>query len=98
MFDTARTQVEQAGLDTSTLTIWLVNDVPSRLVWRGTRWRIVDTPTPIGSDDDAIWHPALTHPPAGWSGWRFAATDGHETRVLDVRPYGSHWQLLAAYD
>lgn len=97
MFDTIHSTVEQAGLDTTSLTIWLLDGVPIRLFWRGRRWRVVDTPTRIGSAD-AVWHPALTHPPAGWSGWRFAASDGATTQVLDVRAIGSGWQLLAAYD
>ena len=96
MFDTAASAVEQAGLD-RTLTIWLTAGLPVRVFWRGRRWRVIDTPTVISSSD-AIWHPAITHPGPGWTGWRFTIADGPEVRVLDVREVPQGWQLLAVYD
>lgn len=95
MFESSRA-IERAELD-RTLTVLLADGVPVRVLWRNRRWRVIDTPTPISSDD-AVWHPAITHPGPGWTGWRFTISDGSDSRVLDVRPIGHSWQLLAAYD
>lgn len=49
------------------LTIWMTDDIPTRMVYAGRRWRITDTPTRLRQfqPTDA---PAL-------HGWRFQATD-----------------------
>ncbi|AYF97231.1 hypothetical protein [Protaetiibacter intestinalis] len=94
MFETQ--VVERAGADSAHISIWTTDSIPIRMFWRGERWRVIDAPTRLGSAD-AIWHPALTHPPAGWSGWRFTASAGGETRVFDVQELGSGWRLLAVY-
>lgn len=73
------------------LTLWLVDDVPARMVYAGRRWRVTDMPTrlriPSGQGGRAV------------TGWRFQATDPqHVSHVFDV--YGSEdaWHVHRTYD
>ncbi|MCU1481802.1 MAG: hypothetical protein JWQ19_2588 [Subtercola sp.] len=59
--------------------LWFEAGIPNRLVWRGQRWRVSDTPTEL---DELM--AMLTHPPA-LVGWRFQATNHvGDSRVFDV--------------
>lgn len=81
------------------VAVWFVDGVPVRLVWEGRRYRVNDTPTPLAPDD--VWHPAITHPPRAWHGWRFQAVDTEgRASVFDIRRFESqqHWQLVAVHD
>lgn len=82
------------------VALWLVDEVPVRLVWRGERWRASDEPTRIGSRPEDLWHPALTHPVEPWTGWRLQATSARgETLMFEVRRAGDGaWHLLRAFD
>ncbi len=79
------------------VAVWTERGVPVRLVWRGIRFRVSDTPTPLRG---ATLHPALTHPLESLVGWRFQGTaDSGESFVFDV--HGSAdagWQLVARYE
>jgi hypothetical protein len=76
------------------LTVWLVNDIPSRIFYAGRRWRITDTPTRIR---ESIWTAPLQHHD-GLYGWRFQATDERgESFVFDVYPTEYDWHVHRTY-
>jgi len=84
-----------------TVVVWLSNGVPARIMWKGQRYRVNDTPTRLGDPLDAWWHPAVTHPPEPWFGWRFQAVDERGVaRVFDVRhrEQRAEWELIRVYD
>jgi hypothetical protein len=89
------------------VTVWVTDEgVPQRLVWRATRFRVSDVPTRLsatypGWQVDAVFDPAITHPPEPRESWRFQGTaDGGETHVFDVSrdPWSERWRLLRTYD
>lgn len=52
------------------LTIWMTDDIPTRMFYAGRRWRITDTPTRLRH---SIWdQPADGH---ALYEWKFQATD-----------------------
>ena len=70
------------------------NKHPVRILCRGNRFVVTDTPTPVRRHFAA---PELTHPPEPLWRWRFQATneqgDGY---VFDVRiGAGWAWELVA---
>lgn len=78
------------------VTIWLAGGVPKRLLWRGQRFTVTDTPTPLyGYIADAPTHPLRPR-----IGWRFQGTGPTgETHVFDVHQAGrQEWELVAIYD
>lgn len=77
--------------------VWTEERAPVRLVWRGQRFTVTDTPTPLRSHLSA---PELTHPLEPQWGWRFQGTnDRSESFVFDVRIGGGQtWELVAIYD
>lgn len=79
-----------------TVTVWLDDfGRPTRLVWRGDRYRVTDTPT---LREDLVL--GIMHPPR-IDGWRFQGTrDDGQSRVFDVRhdEARQEWELLAVYD
>lgn len=74
-------------------TVWLEQGVPARLVFRGQRYRILDTPTRLEVDG---W---VTHLPPVSDGWRLTADDGSGSVVLDLRydPTACTWLVTAVY-
>ncbi|MFE1646847.1 hypothetical protein [Microbacterium sp. P01] len=77
------------------LTLWMVNDVPTRMFYAGRRWRVTDTPTRLR---ESVWSVPLEHR-KGLYGWRFQATDPDgETYVFDVHRGEDHWHVHRAYD
>lgn len=75
-------------------TIWMVDDIPARMVFAGQRWRVSDTPTRLG---DSIWSaPQENH--RGLFGWRFQGTneDGHSI-VFDVFRAEDGWLVHRSY-
>jgi hypothetical protein len=80
------------------VAVWIERGRPARIVWRGDRYTVTDTPTPLAAD---VGHDALTHPARRLIGWRFQGTrieDG-ATRVFDVRQVDDdRWRLVAAWD
>ncbi|GAA4176652.1 hypothetical protein [Gryllotalpicola koreensis] len=83
------------GIETA--TVWLASGIPARLVWRGRRWHVTDTPTPLTEDvyDERLTHGAVPQQ----VGWRFQATDDDgRTHVVDARQAAGDWSVVAVYD
>lgn len=75
-------------------TLWMVNDVPTRMFYAGQRWRVTDTPTPLREPG---WSAPLVQTPER-HGWRFQATDPTgDTFVFDVYRSGDAWHVHHAY-
>ena len=75
------------------IAVWMANEVPARVVYRGTRYRVTDMPTRL---EDAMF--MMTHP-LPLTGWRFEATDSHgQSLMFDIRRDGDGWALIRAYD
>jgi hypothetical protein len=77
------------------VTVW-TNDsgIPERLVWRGTRFRVSDQPTPLEPEFNLMTHPIIL------DGWRFQGTaDDGSSRVFDVLFSTSRqeWRLVRTY-
>jgi hypothetical protein len=72
----------------------MVNDVPTRLVHEGTRYRVTDTPTRLEDEN-----PDLAYR-LGFSGWRFQGTDdAGDSHMFDVRRTDKdEWRLVRVYD
>lgn len=76
-------------------TIWMVDDVPARMIYAGHRWRVTDTPTRIRH---SIWT-APMEPHTGLYGWRFQGTDeSGRSFVFDVVKAEDGWHVHRAYD
>lgn len=75
------------------LTIWMTEDIPTRMFYAGHRWRITDTPTRLRhsiSDQAADGHALY--------GWRFQATDDEGAAfVFDVYRQTSGWHVHQVY-
>lgn len=83
---------------TDSITIWLDHGVPSRLVWRGSRYTVTDKPTPLRGELDFL-PDAIAHPLEPIIGWRFQGTDDTgRAHVFDVRKNGEAWKLVRVYD
>lgn len=81
------------------VTLWFVDNVPARMVWRGRRWRVIDTPTPIVRELE--WLPPMaTRPSESLSGWRFVAkTEGTgPSQVFDVYGSESGWRVRNVWE
>jgi hypothetical protein len=76
------------------VTLWMVSDVPARMVFAGKRWRVTDTPTRIR---DSLWSVPLDalRP---LHGWRFQGTneDG-ESYVFDLYKSEDGWHVHHTY-
>lgn len=78
---------------TDTVTIWMSNSKPARLIWRGGRYRVTDTPTRLS---DLLFE--ITHPPV-IDGWRFQGTDETgDSKIFDVRHTSGQWEVVRVYD
>lgn len=70
--------------------------LPSSLSWRGIRYRVTDTPTPLR---DAVEHPFMTHPLTRQIGWRFQGTpERGASLVFDVLHSADGWVLARVYE
>ncbi len=77
------------------VTLWMVNDIPTRMVYAGTRWRVTDTPTRIR---ESIWTAPL-EPHHGLYGWRFqGANDAGDSFVFDVYKAEEGWHVHRSYN
>lgn len=75
------------------LTIWMTDDIPTRMLYAGRRWRITDTPTRLRHSS---WDQATDG--CTLYGWRFQATDGDgATYVFDVYRHETGWHLHHSY-
>ena len=77
-------------------TIWMTNDIPTRMIYAGRRWRVTDTPTRLRH---SIWTMPLDGPRPGLYGWRFQGTDDDGlSLVFDVYRGEDGWHVHRAYD
>lgn len=72
--------------------VWFdASDRPARLVYRATRYRVIDTPTPLARQPE--WPSGISHPPDDVllaPGWRVTGrTDRRDVLVFDLRR--AHW-------
>ncbi|MCR2764991.1 hypothetical protein NQ152_15910 [Microbacterium sp. zg.B48] len=76
------------------VTLWMVDEVPTRMFYAGRRWRVSDTPTRLR---ESIWTSPVPHG-GGLYGWRFQGTneDG-ESLVFDVYRAENGWHVHHAY-
>lgn len=76
-------------------TVWMVNDVPARMVFAGKRWRVTDMPTRLR---DSIWSAPAGGPRRPLYGWRFQGTaeDG-DSLVFDVYRAQDGWHVHRTY-
>lgn len=76
-------------------TLWMVDDIPSRMVFAGHRWRVSDTPTRLRH---SIWSASATQH-HGLYGWRFQGTnDDGLSLVFDVFRGEDGWHVHRSYD
>jgi hypothetical protein len=81
------------------VAVWIdATGHPERLEWRGERYTVSDTPTPL----ESLFDDHVTHLPHGVrNGWRFqATTDDGASRVFDVRDdrHDGRWTLMGTYE
>jgi uncharacterized protein DUF6504 len=89
------------------IAVWTTDEgVPTRLVWRSTRYRVSDTPT-VWAEVCAWWRPFGEHRytigslPREIGGWRFQGTnDDGDAHVFDVRhdAVDRSWRLVRVFD
>lgn len=77
------------------MTLWMVDDIPARMVYAGKRWRITDTPTRLRH---SVWT-APRESSLGLYGWRFQGTDEDGlSLIFDVYKAEDGWHVHRAYD
>lgn len=77
-------------------TLWMVNDIPTRMVYAGRRWRVTDTPTRLRHSS---WTVPLDKPNHGLYGWRFQGTDDDDRSfIFDVYRAADGWHVHRTYD
>ncbi|WP_136056827.1 hypothetical protein [Microbacterium sp. K24] len=77
-------------------TIWMVNDIPTRMVYAGRRWRVSDTPTRLRHSS---WTVPLHEAHSGLYGWRFQGTDvDGRSLVFDVYKAEDGWNVHRTYE
>jgi hypothetical protein len=75
------------------VTVWFSNECPARIVYRGTRYRVSDTPTRLEDEMGVLTHPLPI------KGWRFQGTDPEgRSLMFDIRSDADGWTLVRAYD
>ncbi|THG33488.1 hypothetical protein [Naasia lichenicola] len=80
------------------VAVWLVDNVPVRLVWDQVRYRVTDTPTPLAED---AWAVELTHAARRVVGWRFqGTTSGGHSLMFEIAEseLDSGWVLMRCYE
>lgn len=85
---------------TEPVAVWLDSfDRPARLVYRGSRYRVIDWPTPLARQSE--WPSGIGYPPTDVllaPGWRVTGrSEGNETLVFDVRLAPAGWVVEATY-
>ena len=76
------------------VTLWMIDDVPARMVYAGRRWRVTDTPTRLR---ESVW--AADRPNGrGLYGWRFQASDeAGDSYVFDIFRGEHDWHVHHRY-
>ncbi|WP_157421521.1 hypothetical protein [Agromyces sp. Leaf222] len=80
--------------DAEPVAVWLdASDLPTRLVYKGTRYRVIDTPTPLPREPE--WPSGISHPPADVVlslGWRATGrSENDDLLVFDLRLNPTGW-------
>ncbi|GAA1521944.1 hypothetical protein GCM10009761_25490 [Agromyces terreus] len=80
--------------DDEPVAVWLdAAGAPTRLVYRGIRYRVIDTPTKLGVEPE--WPSGISHPPAEVTlapGWRATGrAENHDLLVFDLRLAPNGW-------
>ena len=76
-------------------TVWMANDIPTRMFYAGRQWRVTDMPTRIS---DPVWAMPLSGE-RHMFGWRFQGTDDSgASLVFDVYRAEDGWHVHHAYD
>ena len=76
-------------------TIWMVEDIPERMMFAGRRWRVTDTPTRLRH---SIWS-TTSEQHAGLYGWRLQGTDDNGvSMVFDVFKGEDGWHVHRSYE
>lgn len=80
--------------DVEPVAVWLdPSGMPARLVYRGIRYRVIDTPTRLGTEPE--WPSGISHPPADVElapGWRATGrAEHHDVLVFDLRLTSAGW-------
>lgn len=77
-------------------TLWMTDDIPTRMVFAGRRWRVTDTPTRLRHSNSTV---PLEGSHSGLYGWRFQGTDdeGHSL-VFDVYKAEDGWHVHRTYE
>lgn len=76
-------------------TLWMIDEIPSRMVFAGRRWRVSDTPTRLRHSIGSV----SSAPPTGLYGWRFQGTaDDGESLVFDVFKGEDGWHVHRSYN
>lgn len=79
-----------------TATLWMTDDIPTRMVYAGRRWRVSDTPTRLRHSS---WSVAPGEAHHGLYGWRFQGTDdAGVTFVFDVYKGADGWHVHKTYE
>jgi len=82
----------------ATVELDLIGAIPRRLGYDQRDWTIIDTPTPLGIPEEAVYSGYITHPPYPWVGWRFwARADDGDVLGFDVRQRGGEWDVIRVY-
>lgn len=77
-------------------TVWMVDEIPTRMVYAGKRWRVTDTPTRLRPSSWPAPHGVAN---ADLYGWRFQGTDDDGlSLVFDVYRTDDDWHVHRAYD
>jgi hypothetical protein len=75
-------------------SIWMVDDVPDRMVFAGRRWRVTDMPTRLR---ESVWGARLDQPQSLY-GWRFQATsEAGDVVMFDVFRTETEWHVHRTY-
>ncbi|MFD5215265.1 hypothetical protein [Microbacterium sp. NPDC058345] len=77
-------------------TLWMTDDIPTRMIYAGRRWRITDTPTRLRHSNHAVPLDRAHH---GLYGWRFQGTDDDgRSLIFDVYKAEDGWHVHRSYD
>ncbi len=82
------------------VTVWLDGaDLPVRLVYRGTRYRVIDQPTALPRTPE--WPSGISHPPSDVllaPGWRVTGRADDDTiLIFDLRTAPNGWIAEMTY-
>lgn len=77
-------------------TLWMTDDIPTRMVYAGRRWRVTDTPTRLRHSN---WTVPIDGAHSGLYGWRFQGTDDDgRSLVFDVYKAEDGWHVHRFYE